>query len=226
MTDQIEGPQAPHDTVADDRPRRKLPVRTAIVGAALLALGIGGGATIAQMTGPSVEMAPLKAVAIRSLTDNGSVISVRGRVAETYGPMFVLTDGSGRALVDLGRQGDGTGLVSAGQAVTVQGHYRRGMIHASFLVSADGKVVALRPMGPPHHGPGGPGGPGGPDGPDGPRHGPRGPGAGPDGGPGANDAPPPPPPPAMGTTAPVAPVVPGAVPAAPVAPAATGNSAR
>lgn len=216
MTDQIEGPQAPHDTVADDRPRRKLPVRTAIVGAALLALGIGGGATIAQMTGPSVEMAPLKAVAIRSLTDNGSVISVRGRVAETYGPMFVLTDGSGRALVDLGRQGDGTGLVSAGQAVTVQGHYRRGMIHASFLVGADGKVVALRPMGPPHHGPGGPGGP---DGPDGPRHGPRGPGAGPDGGPGANDAPPPPPPPAMGTTAPAQ------APAPAAAPAATANRA-
>ena len=213
MTDQIEGPQAPHDTVADDRPRRKLPVRTAIVGAALLALGIGGGATIAQMTGPSVEMAPLKAVAIRSLTDNGSVISVRGRVAETYGPMFVLTDGSGRALVDLGRQGDGTGLVSAGQAVTVQGHYRRGMIHASFLVGADGKVVALRPMGPPHHGPGGPGGP------DGPRHGPRGPGAGPDGGPGANDAPPPPPPPAMGTTAPAQ------APAPAAAPAATANRA-
>lgn len=216
MTDQIEGPQAPHNTVADDRPRRKLPVRTAIVGAALLALGIGGGATIAQMTGPSVEMAPLKAVAIRSLTDNGSVISVRGRVAETYGPMFVLTDGSGRALVDLGRQGDGTGLVSAGQAVTVQGHYRRGMIHASFLVGADGKVVALRPMGPPHHGPGGPGGP---DGPDGPRHGPRGPGAGPDGGPGANDAPPPPPPPAMGTTAPAQ------APAPAAAPAATANRA-
>ena len=213
MTDQIEGPQAPHDTVADDRPRRKLPVRTAIVGAALLALGIGGGATIAQMTGPSVEMAPLNPVAIRSLTDNGSVISVRGRVAETYGPMFVLTDGSGRALVDLGRQGDGTGLVSAGQAVTVQGHYRRGMIHASFLVGADGKVVALRPMGPPHHGPGGPGGP------DGPRHGPRGPGAGPDGGPGANDAPPPPPPPAMGTTAPAQ------APAPAAAPAATANRA-
>ena len=216
MTDQIEGPRAPHDTVANDRPRRKLPVRTAVIGAALLALGVGGGATIAQMTGPSVEMAPLKAVAIRSLTDNGSVISVRGRVAETYGPMFVLTDGSGRALVDLGRQGDGTGLVSAGQAVTVQGHYRRGMIHASFLVGADGKVVALRPMGPPHHGPGGPGGP---DGPDGPRHGPRGPGAGPDGGPGANDAPPPPPPPAMGTTAPAQ------APAPAAAPAATANRA-
>lgn len=219
MTDQIEGPQAHYDTVADDRPRRKLPVRTAIVGAALLALGIGGGATIAQMTGPSVEMAPLNPVAIRSLTDNGSVISVRGRVAETYGPMFVLTDGSGRALVDLGRQGDGTGLVSAGQAVTVQGHYGRGMIHASFLVAADGKVVALRPMGPPRHGPGGPGGPGGPDGPDGPRHGPRGPGAGPDGAPGAADAPPPPPPPAMGTAAPTAPAVAPVPAAAPAAPA-------
>lgn len=221
MTDRIEGPYADFEPVADARPRRKLPVRTAVIGAALLALGIGGGATIAQMTGPSVEMAPLNPVAIRSLSDTGSVISVRGRVAETYGPMFVLTDGSGRALVDLGRQGDGTGLVSAGQAVTVQGHYGRGVVHASFLVGADGKVVALRPMGPPPHGPGGPGGP---DGPDGPRHGPRGPGAGPDGGPGANDAPPPPPPPAMGTAAPTAPAVAPAPTAAPAAaPAATAN---
>ncbi|WP_010185371.1 hypothetical protein [Sphingomonas sp. PAMC 26605] len=203
MTDRIEGPYADFEPVAERRPARKLPVRAALIGAALLALGVGGGATIAQMTGPSVEMAPVNPVAIRSLSDNGSVISVRGKVAEVYGPMFVLADGSGRALVDLGRQGDGTGLVSAGQAVTVQGRYGHGLIHASFLVAADGKVVALRPMGPPPHGPGGPGGQGGPGGPGdfrpGPHdRGPRGPGApgaerGPDGGPDGADTPPPPP---------------------------------
>jgi hypothetical protein len=56
------------------------------------------------------------------------------------------------------------------------------MIRASFVVGADGKVTALRPMGPPRGGPGGP---------EGFRHGPRGPEAR---APGRDDAPPPPPP--------------------------------
>uniref|UniRef100_UPI0035CBD6D7 hypothetical protein n=1 Tax=uncultured Sphingomonas sp. TaxID=158754 RepID=UPI0035CBD6D7 len=200
MTDQIEGPDY---SMAQRRPTRKLSARTALIGAALLAVGVGGGATIAHLNAPSIEMAPVNPVAIRTLTDDGSVVSVRGKVAEVYGPMVVLADGSGRALVDLGRQGDGTGLVSAGQVVSVQGHYGRGLLHASFLVGADGKVTALRPMGPPHGGPGGR---------DGFRHGPRpggprgaGPDGGPDGGPDDADAPPPAP--------------------APAAPAVTGNSA-
>lgn len=221
MTDRIEGPYAEFEPVTDRRAARKVPVRTALIGAALLALGVGGGATVAQMTGPSVEMAPLNPVAIRSLSDTGSVVSVRGKVAEIYGPMVVLADGSGRALVELGPQGDGTGLVSAGQAVTVQGRFGRGMLHASFLVAADGKVVALRPLGPPPHGPGGPGGPGDFRRP--PRDGmpgaPGGPGAagaerGPDAGPDGATPPPPPAAAAPGGLAPAAPT-----PAAPAAPA-------
>lgn len=183
MTDQSKGTAAQPDFSAlEQRPqRRKLPLRTALIATVLLGAGFGGGATVACMNRPTVELAPVKPVAIKTLSDDGGVISVRGTVAEIFGPMVVLADASGRALVEIGREGDGTGLLAPGQTVTVQGHYRHGMIRASFLVGADGKVTALRPMGPPRGGPGGPGGF---------RHGPHGPaGRGPDG----DDVPPPPP---------------------------------
>lgn len=212
MTDRIEGP----DYTAPAATKRKLSTRTAIVGAALLAVGIGGGATVAQMRSPSVEMAPASPVAIKSLGDSDSIVTVRGKVAEVYGPAFILADGSGRALVEAGPHRGmfgggmfgGTGsLVAVGQTVTVQGHFRDGTVHASFLVGADGKVTALRPMGPPRGGPGGPGFRHGPDRGPGPEG--RGPDRGPAGPDGA-DAPPPPPP---------------AASVAPVAPPVTGNSA-
>ena len=212
MTDQIEGPA--FTTPATKK--RKLSTTTALVAAALLAVGVGGGATVAQMSAPSVEMAPANPVAIKSLADGDSIVTVRGKVAEVYGPAFILADGSGRALIEAGPHrgfmGRATSLVAVGQTVTVQGHFHDGTIHASFLVGADGKVTALRPMGPPRGGPDR--GPGGPDGP-GFRHGPhggpggpegRGPDRGPDEGPDGADAPPPP-------------------PAAPVAAPATGNRA-
>lgn len=200
MTDHRELPQPDYSALEHRPAKRKLPLRATLIGAALLAAGLGGGAVIAHHAGPSVEMAPVSPQAIRGLTDDGGVVSVRGKVAESFGPMVVLADGTGRALVDLGRQGDGTGLVSAGQGVTVQGHFHHGMLRASFLVGADGKVTALHPMGPEHGGPGGPGG----EFRHGPHRGPgdrgpgeRGPGGpgehGPDGGPDAAGAPPPPP---------------------------------
>lgn len=181
-----------HDHIADTspasptaRPARRIPVRTTLIAAGLLGLGVAGGATAVQLAGPRIEIAPANPVVIRSLADDGGIVTVRGKVAEIYGPMFVLADGSGRALVEGGRPVDGTGLVGVGQAVTVQGRFHHGLLHAAFLIGADGKVTALRPMGPPHGGPGGPGG--------GPRHGPHGrpdgPGfAGPDG-PGGPDGP-------------------------------------
>ncbi|PTS89651.1 hypothetical protein DBR17_02935 [Sphingomonas sp. HMWF008] len=203
MTDYIEGPTP----VAPEGPttrKRRFSVQAAVVATALLAVGVGGGATFAQMSGPAVEMAPATPVAIKGLSDSESIVTVRGKVAEVYGGAFILADASGRALIETGPRhgfmGDASPLVSVGQTVTVQGRFRDGTVHASFLVGADGKVMALRPMGPPRGGPGwrhGPhGGPGGPEG--------RGPDRGPDGGP--DDGPdgagaPPPPPPAAAVTA-------------------------
>ena len=181
--------------------------RAIIAAAALLAVGGAAGAVAMHEAGPSVTMAPATPTAIRSLSSSG-IVTIKGRVAEIYGNKFVMADGSGRALVDTGREGEGGRLVTAGEPVTVQGRFDRGFVHAAFLVGADNKVVALEPLGGPPHGPHGrrhgpDDGPGGP-GPDGP---PR-PGADRDG-----DGPPPPPPAATAapaTTAPAAAPAPAA----------------
>jgi cytochrome c-type biogenesis protein CcmE len=181
--------------------------RLALAAAGLLVVGGAAGAVTVAATRPSVTMAPATPVAIRSLQSDG-IVTIRGTVAETYGNKFVMADRTGRALVDLGREGEGSDLVAVGQPVTIQGRFEDGFVHASFLVAPGGKVTALGPVGGPPRGPHGPGGPGR-DGPgrDGPgRDGPDGPS-----GPGA------PPPPPVGVAPP--PTANGAVTPAPVAPA-------
>ena len=156
--------------------------RAAIAAVVLLAAGGTAGIVAGHALEPSIEMAPMRPVPIRSLvaSDTG-VVTVRARVAEVFGNKFIADDGTGRALVDLGRAGDDTALVTVGQTVGVQGRYDRGMLRASFLIDGANKVTSLRPMGPPPGRGRGPGG--GPEG--GPDHrGPKGP---------HGDAPPPPP---------------------------------
>jgi hypothetical protein len=186
--------------------------RLALAAAGLLVVGGAAGAVTVAATRPSVTMAPATPTAIRSLQSDG-IVTIRGTVAETYGNKFVMADRTGRALVDLGREGDGSNLVAVGQPVTIQGRFEDGFVHASFLVAPGGKVTALGPVGGPPRGPHGPGGPGrdgpGRDGPGGPG-GPEGPGA--PGGPGA------PPPPPAGMAPPPPPMANGAVAPAPVAP--------
>jgi cytochrome c-type biogenesis protein CcmE len=176
--------------------------RLALAAAGLLVVGGAAGAVTVAATRPSVTMAPATPVTIRSLQSDG-IVTIRGTVAETYGNKFVMADRTGRALVDLGREGEGSDLVAVGQPVTIQGRFEDGFVHASFLVAPGGKVTALGPVGGPPRGPHGPGGPGrdgpGRDGPDGPS------------GPGA------PPPPPVGVAPP--PTANGAVNPAPVAPA-------
>lgn len=133
--------------------------RLAIAAAALFVIGGAAGAATIAATRPTVTMAPAIPVAIRSLSDEG-IVTIRGRVAETYGNKFVMQDQTGRALVDTGRVGENDSLVAGGQTVTVQGRFEHGFVHAAFLVGTDGKVTALGPIGgPPRHGPGGRHGP-------------------------------------------------------------------
>lgn len=170
---------------------RRLRIGAAALG--LLVVGGVGGTVASHALQPAIEMAPLRPVAIAALPKTDGIVTVRGRVVEIYGNKFVVDDGSGRTLVDTGRAGDDAILVATGAPVTVQGRFDRGFVHASFLVDAAGKVTALRPMGPPDHGPGG-------------RHGPR------------DMAPPqgddaPPAPPATGATASAAVAPPAAAPA-------------
>lgn len=140
-----------------DRPRRspfeRLRNRSgaALAAVALLALGGGVGAVAMRAARPSIAMAPAAPIAIRSLSSSG-IVTIRGRVAEIYGNKFIVADASGRALVDTGREGEGGRLVTAGEAVTVQGRFDRGFVRAAFLVGPDNKVIALAPLGGPPHG--------------------------------------------------------------------------
>jgi len=161
-------------------------------GAALLAAGVVGGAGAVGLTRPGIEVAPIRPVAVSSLAQrDGALVTVRGKVAEVYGDRFTIADGSGKTMVDAGRDDDD--VVTAGQDLLVQGRYDNGQLRASFLVDANGRVRSVGPFFArgPHRGR--------PEG----RHGPGGEEPGRGGPPpAACDAPPPPVPPAPAPVAP------------------------
>ncbi|WP_230628611.1 hypothetical protein [Sphingomonas sp. Leaf37] len=182
--------------------------RLALGATALIAIGAAGGAGAVALTRPSIEMAPTNVTPIARLGSSDGIVTVKGRVAEVFGDRFVVQDGSGRAMIDAGRN---AGSIVKGSAMTVQGRYDDGQLRARFLVDPAGQV---REVGPAHgpHGPRGPHGPGKPGGPDG-SGGPRGDG-------------PPPPPPADGRGTPPPPLAAGAPAAAPAgAPPSAGAPA-
>lgn len=127
-----------------------------LAGLAIFAAGSGVGAGVSHAIAPVEAMAPAAPVRIASLGVaaqpwiGAAIVTVRGRVADIYGDRFVIDDGSGRALIELGREGDAN-PVARNQMVTVQGRYRDGLVHADFLVGPDGRVAALDPH-PGHHG--------------------------------------------------------------------------
>ncbi len=107
-----------------------------------LAIGATGGAGAVSLTRPSIEMAPTNPTPVARLASSSGVVTVKGRVAEVYGDRFVVQDGSGRAMVDGGRDA----AVTKGAPVQVQGRYDEGQLRASYVVDADGSVT---PVGPP-----------------------------------------------------------------------------
>jgi hypothetical protein len=70
-------------------------------------------------------------------------------VAEIFGSMFIVDDGSGRALIDLGPRGRNADAVAKGETVTVQGMFERGIVHAQIVSHADGRTEAFGPPPPP-----------------------------------------------------------------------------
>jgi uncharacterized protein YdeI (BOF family) len=78
-----------------------------------------------------------------------NVVAVKGTVAEIFGNKFVLQDDTGRALVELGPQGEDGNVVTKGEAVTVQGRFERGFVHAQLVAHADGRNQAFGPPPPP-----------------------------------------------------------------------------
>lgn len=120
---------------------------------AVLAVGVAagaGGTKLAQRWQPRSVML-LQPAPISAMQEGGPV-AVRGSVAETFGHFFILQDGSGRALVDLGPRGDDVDTAAKGENVTVQGLFDRGQIHAQFLSYADGRTEEFGPQ-PPDRGP-------------------------------------------------------------------------
>ncbi len=141
------------DDTTSNRPATSIRIALASIG--LLGAGAIAGGVASHAMRPPIEMAPLHPVTIRSLPGKTGIVTIRGRVAETYGNKFVIDDGSARTLVDTGPAGDETPLVADGGAVTVQGRFEHGFVRASFLVDPAGTVTALGPVDRPHdhHGP-------------------------------------------------------------------------
>lgn len=158
-TPSTEGGSPPGD---QPRPRLTFLSRPLFAGAAaiaLLVIGVGIGAVVTHHRHwRATEYVPLAPVAISTMTD-WSTVAIKGQVAEIFGNKFILQDASGRALVETGHQGEDGDLVVKDEAVTVQGRFEHGFLHAAFIVHGDGETVALdQPHGPPPHCP-----------PDGPR---------------------------------------------------------
>jgi len=134
------------------RPRRRLGL---LGGAALAVLIVGaaagaGGVKLAQRWQPQGVML-LQPSPIDKLQD-GSPAAVKGNVAEIFGNKFILDDGNGRALVDLGPRGEDANAVAKGEAVTVQGMFDRGVVHARIVSHADGRNESFGPPPPPPRG--------------------------------------------------------------------------
>lgn len=129
----------------------------------------------------------------------GQPVAVKGNVAEIFGNKFVLDDGRGRALIDLGPRGEDLDVVTKGETVSVQGVFDRGVVRAQIVSHADGRNQAFGPPGPPPPPPPPPGRadvpPPPPPGAPPPPRADAGPPPPPPPGPARLDAPPPPPPP-------------------------------
>ncbi|MEL6059403.1 MULTISPECIES: DNA-binding protein [unclassified Methylobacterium] len=121
--------------------------RTWVVGALAAPLAMGAlGLSLAQ--GTSFQPTPVEPVAIQALAPSGAT-AIRGTVAEIFGNKFVVQDPTGRALVETGREGEDGTLVAKGEAVTVQGRFETGFLHASVLTHGDGRTILLGPAGGP-----------------------------------------------------------------------------
>ncbi len=121
--------------------------RAAAVAALLGAFAIGAGLTALTMgsrRATVLSMAPAPITAMR----DWSPVAVRGDVAEVFGNKFIVADDSGRALVDTGRAGEGGTLVARSEAVTVQGRFEHGFIHATAITHADGRSDVVGPPAP------------------------------------------------------------------------------
>lgn len=141
MTEQAKGTAGPVGTARRFR-------RPALAAMALLtAAGVGAGANALAQRAHPVVLVALAPVPVSALKDGDAAVT--GRVAEVFGNKFVLQDGSGRALVETGRAGEGRPVVAPDEAVTVQGRFAHGFLHGAAITHADGRTTPLDPPPPP-----------------------------------------------------------------------------
>ncbi len=120
-----------------------------VAAALLVALGVGG-ALVHVADGPRrTVVMTLTPVPVAALKDGAAAL--KGQVADVFGDKFVVSDETGRALVETGPAARGSTLVTSGETVTVQGRFDHGSLHAAVLSHADGRQDALDagPPGPP-----------------------------------------------------------------------------
>lgn len=148
-------PTGPSESPAAARAKHGPAFRSTVMAlsaVALLAVGATASVGILGHMRPPEAMAPATPITIAAMP-NWSVVTIKGQVAEIFGNKFVVQDSTGRALVETGPAGEGGKLVAKEEAVTIQGRFENGFIHARFVVHADGRVEAVgKPGGPPHHG--------------------------------------------------------------------------
>jgi uncharacterized protein YdeI (BOF family) len=142
-----------HPSASETPPARSLSRHRALLAGivlAVLAVGVAagaGGTRLVQRWQPQSVML-LQPTSIDKLQDDAPA-AVKGDVAEIFGNKFILQDGSGRALVDLGPRGERGNAVAKGETITVQGRFDRGVIRAQIVSHADGRSEAFGPPGPP-----------------------------------------------------------------------------
>lgn len=125
--------------------KQHVPKRTWVVGAVAATLAVGaGGLSLAR--GGETSLTPVAPTAIASIAPSATV-AAKGEVAEVFGNKFVVQDGTERALVETGRDGEGGKLVVKGETVTVQGRFENGFLHARLITHVDGNKVTLGPAG-------------------------------------------------------------------------------
>lgn len=128
-------------------PRRSIH-RGLVVGVIAAPLALGAAGLSLAKPGQMVTLTPIEPVAVSALAPSGAT-ALRGEVVEIYGNKFIVQDSTGRALVETGREGEGASLVTKGEAVTVQGRFDKGFLHARAITRADGVRVVLGSAGGP-----------------------------------------------------------------------------
>lgn len=142
---------------ADPTPPAHRPARhRGLLAGAALAVLMGGAAAGASGMRLAEKWQPRSVMLLQPTAVNalqpGSPVAVRGSVAEIFGNKFIVDDGSGRALVDLGPRGESADTVTRGETVTVQGMFDRGFIHAQIVSHADGRTESFGHPPPPRPG--------------------------------------------------------------------------